>query len=85
VLGLAAAGTLFVVPTAGEVPVIQTLMNFGLGAGGAGALLMTLAPVSLPSLVMVGRALPARTLAFVAACVAVLGVLCGLVALGLHL
>lgn len=84
-VGLAVAGTLFVIPTAGEVPIIQTLMGFGLGAGGAGALLMTLAPVSLPSLVMVGRAMPARILVFVAVCVAVLGALTGFVALGLHL
>jgi len=78
---LAAAGTLFVIPTAGEVPIVQTLMAFGLGAGGAGALLTTLPPVSLPSLVMVGRAVPARILVFVAGSVAALGVLSGLVAL----
>jgi uncharacterized membrane protein YraQ (UPF0718 family) len=85
IVGLALAGTLFVVPTAGEVPIVQTLLAFGLGAGGAGALLVTLPPVSLPSLVMVGRAVPVRTLAFVAGSVAVLGVLTGLAALVLRL
>ncbi len=85
IVGLALAGTLFVVPTAGEVPIVQTLLAFGLGAGGAGALLVTLPPVSLPSLVMVGRAVPARALAFVAGSVAVLGVLTGLAALVLRL
>jgi uncharacterized membrane protein YraQ (UPF0718 family) len=82
---LAVTGTLFVVPTAGEIPIVQTLMGFGLGAGAAGALLTTLPPVSLPSLVMVGRALPARVLVFVAACVALLGVLTGAAALALGL
>ena len=30
IIGLAIAGTLFVIPTAGEIPIIQTLMTFGL-------------------------------------------------------
>ena len=74
---LAVAGTLFVIPTAGEIPIVQTLMSFGLGAGGAGALLITLAPVSLPSLVMLSRVVPARALALVALSVVVLGLLTG--------
>ncbi len=82
---LAVTGTLFVIPTAGEVPIIQTLTGFGLGAGGAGALLLTLAPVSLPSLVMVGRAVPVRVMVFVAAAVVVVGVASGFAALLLHL
>lgn len=57
---LAAAGTLFVIPTAGEVPIIQVLQQFGLGGAGAAALLITLPAVSLPSLVMLSRALPWR-------------------------
>ncbi len=83
IVGLALAGTLFVIPTAGEIPVIQTMMKFGLGAGPAGALLMTLAPVSLPSLVMIGRAFPARVLVVVAIAVAVIGIVTGLVAMTL--
>jgi len=59
---LAAAGTLFVIPTAGEVPIIQVLQQFGLGGSGAAALLITLPAVSLPSLAMLGRALPMRAL-----------------------
>jgi uncharacterized membrane protein YraQ (UPF0718 family) len=59
---LAAAGTLFVIPTAGEVPIIQVLQHFGLAAGGAAALLITLPAVSLPSLAMLGRVLPLRSL-----------------------
>lgn len=81
---LAVAGTLFVIPTAGEVPIVQTLLGFGLGAGSAGVLLTTLPPVSLPSLVMVGRALPARVMVFVAVSVAILGLLTGAAALALH-
>jgi uncharacterized protein len=59
---LAAAGTLFVIPTAGEVPIIQVLQQFGLGQAGAAALLVTLPAVSLPSLVMLNRVLPMRAI-----------------------
>ncbi len=82
-LGLAIAGTLFVIPTAGEVPVIQTLVTYGLGAGSAGALMMTLPAVSLPSLVMVGRAVSWRLLVRVAVLVAAAGIVTGLLALAL--
>jgi hypothetical protein len=57
---LAAAGTLFVIPTAGEVPIIQVLQQFGLGSASAAALLITLPAVSLPSLAMLARTLPLR-------------------------
>jgi uncharacterized membrane protein YraQ (UPF0718 family) len=59
---LAAAGTLFVIPTAGEVPIIQVLQQFGLGSSGAAALLVTLPAVSLPSLAMLARSLPLRAI-----------------------
>jgi len=59
---LAAAGTLFVIPTAGEVPIIQVLQQFGLGSSGAAALLITLPAVSLPSLAMLARTLPLRAI-----------------------
>jgi uncharacterized protein len=81
--GLAIAGTLFVIPTAGEIPIVQTLMVFGLGAGPAAALLTTLPPVSLPSLVMLGKAIPVRALAFIAASVVALGLLSAALAVGL--
>lgn len=84
-LGLAIAGTLFVIPTAGEVPILQTLSTFGLGPLGAGALMITLPAVSLPSLVMVGKALPRRLLVQVAVLVAVFGILTGLLAALFHL
>ncbi|MCL6564505.1 MAG: permease, partial [Firmicutes bacterium] len=76
--------TLFVIPTAGEIPIVQTLMRFGLGPGPAGVLLTTLPAVSLPSLVMVGRAVPARALVTVAVAVAIMGLLTGFAAMALH-
>jgi uncharacterized membrane protein YraQ (UPF0718 family) len=84
-LALAVAGTLFVIPTAGEIPIIQTMLGFGMGAGPAGVLLLTLAPISLPSAVMVGRAFPWRVLVVLGAAVAVLGVVAGEAAVLLHL
>jgi uncharacterized membrane protein YraQ (UPF0718 family) len=66
---VALVGTLFVIPTAGEIPIVQTLMTYGMGAGPAGALLSTLPAVSLPSLLMVSRHFPARVLIFVTASV----------------
>lgn len=83
IAGLAIAGTAFVIPTAGEVPIVQSLMALGLGSGPAAALLVTLPAVSVPSAVMVSRAFPQRVVWFVAACVALSGLACGLVAAGL--
>lgn len=80
---MAVAGSLFVIPTAGEIPIVQTLMSFGLMAGPAGALLTTLPPLSLPSMVMVAKVFPPRVLAFVGTSVIVLGVLTGLTAVAL--
>lgn len=85
VLVLAVTGTLFVVPTAGEIPVVQTLLAFGLGAGGAGALLITLPAVSLPSMAMVSRALPSRVVAYIAASVVVAGLVTAAVAVAVGL
>jgi uncharacterized membrane protein YraQ (UPF0718 family) len=83
VVGLAVAGVLFAIPTAGEIPLIQTMRGYGVGAGPAGALLMTLAPLSLPSLVMLGRTFPTRVLIALAALCTALGVLAGLIAIAL--
>ena len=63
ILGLAVAGALFVIPTAGEVPIVQAMLSLGMAAGPAAALLMTLPPVSLPSLAMVARSFRAAELA----------------------
>jgi hypothetical protein len=80
IVAFAAAGMLFVIPTAGEVPIIQAMLSLGLGAGPAGALLMTLPPISLPSLAMVSRSFPPRILAAVGGAVVLFGVAGGLVA-----
>jgi uncharacterized membrane protein YraQ (UPF0718 family) len=80
-VGLAIAGVLFVIPTAGEIPIIQTMLGFGVGAGPAGVLLMTLAPLSLPSLVMVSKAFPWRVTVALAVLTAVVGLVAGGVAI----
>jgi hypothetical protein len=78
----AIAGTLFVIPTAGEVPIIQAMLALGMGTGPAGALLMTLPPISIPSIALLGRSFQPRVLAFVTLVVVALGVVAGLIAAG---
>jgi uncharacterized membrane protein YraQ (UPF0718 family) len=77
---LAVAGTLLPVPTGAEVAVIAALLAAGIAAPLAAALLVTLPALSLPSLLMVRRAFPRRTLVSVTALVAGVGVLCAAVA-----
>jgi len=79
ILLFAIGGMLFVIPTAAEIPIIQTFMSAGLGTGPAAALLITLPAISLPSLILVAGAFPRKVLWFVAGAVILLGVLCGLV------
>jgi uncharacterized membrane protein YraQ (UPF0718 family) len=83
IVALSIAGTLFVIPTAGEVPIIQAMLSFGMAAGPAGALLMTLPLVSVPSMAMLGRSFPKRVLSVVALAVVVCGVVSGLIAASL--
>ena len=78
-IGLALAGTLFVIPTAAEIPIAKTMMALGLGTGPAAALIMTLPAVSLPSLIMVRKAFPARVLWFTAGMVVLTGIVTGVV------
>jgi hypothetical protein len=73
----AVVGTLLVIPTGGEIPVVLAISAAGLGAGTAGALLMTLPALSLPSMVMVGRALSWRVTLAMAGMVAVAGLVAG--------
>jgi uncharacterized protein len=75
----AIAGMLFVIPTAAEIPIIQTFIAFGLGGGPAAALIVTLPAISLPSMIMVGKSFPMKVLLFVAGAVTVIGILSGLV------
>lgn len=81
IIAMALAGTLFVIPTAGEVPIVQSMLALGLGAGPAGALIMTLPAVSLPSLAMLGRVFALPTRLMIAACVALSGIAAGLIAM----
>lgn len=80
IIAMALAGTLFVIPTAGEVPIVQAMFALGMGAGPAAALIMTLPAVSLPSLAMLGRVFNLRTRLVIAAGVALTGIVAGLVA-----
>lgn len=77
-VGLAIAGTLFVIPTAGEVPIVQSLLSYGVAPGLAGALLITLPALSLPSMVMTRQAFPVRLLLMAAGLVAIVGVATGI-------
>lgn len=78
VLICAVIGTLLVIPTGGEIPVILALTAAGVGAGTAGALLITLPALSVPSMVMVGRALSWRVTTAMAGVVALAGLAAGL-------
>lgn len=69
-LAVATIGTLIVVPTAGEVPVVVGLAAAGLSPIAAGAAMIALPALSLPSMVMVGRSLSWRVVAFSAGTVA---------------
>ncbi len=83
IIAFAVAGTLFVIPTAGEVPIIQAMLSLGMGVGPAGALLMTLPPVSVPSLAMLLKSFSKKMLAAVVAAVIAFGVIAGLLAAAL--
>ncbi|TCT08860.1 permease [Paralcaligenes ureilyticus] len=80
---LAVAGALFVIPTAGEIPIIQAMLSLGMAAGPAGALLMTLPPISLPSLAMVAKSFRPRELVTVSAAVVAFGIAGGGLAVAL--
>jgi uncharacterized protein len=84
ILAFAVAGTLFVIPTAGEVPIIQAMLSLGVGVGPAGVLLMVLPPISVPSLAIVARSFSPRLLATVTAGVVAVGVIGGLAAVALR-
>jgi uncharacterized membrane protein YraQ (UPF0718 family) len=78
VLLAAVVGTLIVIPTAGEIPILQGLAATGAGPGLLGTLLIALPAVSLPSLVMVARALTLRVTVLTAIAVAATSLVGGL-------
>lgn len=79
IVAFAIGGMLFVIPTAAEIPIIQTFLSFGLGGGPAGALLLALPSISLPSLLLVAKSYPKKVLFFVAGSVVLLSILSGVV------
>jgi hypothetical protein len=81
VVAMAVAGCLFVIPTAAEIPIVQTMMLAGMGVAPGLALLITLPALSLPSLVMLRKAFPAKALWLSGGLV----VLCGMVTGGIAL
>ncbi|WP_336768425.1 permease [Pantoea endophytica] len=83
VMLMAVAGCLFVIPTAAEIPIVQTMMLAGMGIAPALVLLVTLPAVSVPSLLMLHRAFPARALWIALIGVAGSGMLLGVLALWL--
>jgi hypothetical protein len=80
VLVAAVVGTLLVIPTSGELPVIAALVAAGVSPAVPAALLIALPAISLPSMVMVGRALSWSRTVVVAGCVVVAALLSAAVA-----
>lgn len=77
VLLAALVATVLVLPTAGEIPILLGLAAAGASAGVLGALLIALPAVSLPSAVMVGRALGWRATAATAGATVLAGLVAG--------
>ncbi|MGV8920067.1 MAG: permease [Pseudomonas sp.] len=82
-VAFAVIGTLFVIPTAAEIPIVQTMLALGLGVGPGVALLMTLPSVSLPSLLMLRKSFDAKVLVVVGVLTALVGIISGLVAVAI--
>jgi hypothetical protein len=83
VLAAALIGTLLVIPTAGEIPILSGLALAGLSFGAVGALLITPPAVSLPGMALVGSAFGWWVTAATAGVVAAGGVLGGALLLAL--
>lgn len=83
ILIAAVVGTLLVIPTGGEIPIIAGLLAVGAGAGTTGALLIALPALSIPSMVMVGKALGWRATTAMAAAVVIGGVLAAVLLIAL--
>lgn len=76
---LAVVGTLFMIPTAAEIPIVQSMLSLGLGMAPAVALLMTLPSISLPSLLMLRKSFTPKVLAAVTLLTMLIGVVAGLI------
>ena len=77
VLLAALIGVVLVLPTAGEIPILLGLAAAGASGGVLGALLIALPAISLPSAVMVGRALGWKATAATAGATVVAGLVAG--------
>lgn len=80
IVALAVVGTLFVIPTAAEIPIVQSMLSLGMGVGPAVALLMTLPSISLPSLLMLRQSFTPKVLMTVTLLTMAIGAASGLVA-----
>jgi uncharacterized membrane protein YraQ (UPF0718 family) len=78
VLVAALVGTMLVIPTGGEIPVLLALSALGVGTGLLGVLIVTLPALSLPSMAMVARAMSVRATVLAASAVVGGGLLAGL-------
>jgi uncharacterized protein len=75
----ATVGTLVVIPTAGEIPILQGLALLGASSGTLGALLITLPAISVPGATMVARSFGWRAIAATTVVVIAAGLLGGTV------
>lgn len=80
IFAMALAGMLFVIPTAGEIPIVQAMFALGVGAGPGAALMMTLPAISLPSLAMLGKVFSLRIRLVIALSVVLAGIIAGFIA-----
>lgn len=71
----AIVGTLIVIPTAAEIPILQSLALLGVSSGTLGALLITLPAVSVPGAAMVARSFGWKAIATATVVVIAAGVL----------
>jgi uncharacterized membrane protein YraQ (UPF0718 family) len=78
-VALAVVGTLFMIPTAAEIPIVQSMLAAGLAMAPAVALLMTLPSISLPSLLMLRKSFNAKVLVTVALLTMLIGAVTGVV------
>lgn len=81
VAAMAVAGALFVIPTAAEIPIVQAMMQAGMGVAPGLALLITLPALSVPSLLMLRGVFPARILWLTLGLIILCGTLTGALAL----
>lgn len=71
----AIVGTLLVIPTAGEIPILQSLALLGVSSGPLGALLITLPAISVPGVAMVARSFGWKAIATATGVVVAAGLL----------